>query len=524
MRQIRRLCTSLLVLLGAITIVPAFGGTASAHAANITASVTCAGTVSWTATSWSTGDEGTNPDIRVTTTVNGSTAEIAQGAFNSANNYQFSGTFEWPADTATIIISTKPFGTWGNGNTSTTGGSTTVSKPADCPAPPPDFGVTAICNSVSDETTSHWFTITNTASTDIPVTWNGGAATIPAGQSIVVSIPSTSLVLQHNGQEIASANAADSDCESTVTFTKELQGAPASGETYTIRVSRFVGTYDGSYVEVMTFDIAAGESKIIHLPSTMDPAGIDYKFEEIVTGTANTSVISPNQLTLSGNLGETVNVAVTNGYAAVQIDKTSFTSSVVPGGQITYTLQATNTGGLTLDPVVISDRLPSVTSLVSASVAGGAGQCVLTETTRPQLLTCTMSEALAPGAVTSVITVVVNVDTTAVAGSTIVNQAMVHGAYAAEAVMSGLGASDSQLSCVPVVAGTVCDLSAQVGVPVATNALVASAPPAPPAPASVVAELPRTGTAYVPQMLVLAFGGVLLGGVLLIGRRRIGIR
>ena len=150
---------------------------------------------------------------------------------------------------------------------------------------------------------------------------------------------------------------------------------------------------------------------------------------------------------------------MTNGYAAMQIDKTTSSATVVPGGQITYTLQATNTGGLTLNPVVVSDRLPSMMELVSASVAGGAGECHLTETTRPQLLTCTMSGSLAPGAVTSLITLVVNVDSTVAVGSTIVNQAMVHGAYAADAVLSGLG-SDFELSCLPVVSGTVCDLSA----------------------------------------------------------------
>ncbi|MEP7113695.1 MAG: hypothetical protein ABI862_10545 [Ilumatobacteraceae bacterium] len=389
----------------------------------------------------------------------------------------------------------------------------------------PTFVVTAVCNSGSGEATTHWFSITNTESTDITVTWNDGSATVPAGQSIVVSTTSGSIVLEHNGQQIASANATEATCDRTVTFTKELAGSPATGETYSIRVSRLDGD---TYVEVTTFDILAGESKVVHLPSTMDPAGIDYKFEEVVTGTASTSVVSPDQINVSGNLGETVNVVVTNGYASVQIDKTAFTSTVVPGGQITYTLQATNTGGLTLDPVVISDRLPSVTSLVSASVAGGAGQCVLTETTRPQLLTCTMSDALAPGAVSSVITLVVNVDSTAVAGSTIVNQAMVHGAYAADAVMTGLGNAGSGLSCVPVIASTVCDLSAQVGVPV-SGALVASSPPAQPtqptsAVNAVVVQLPRTGAAHLQQMLVLAFGGILLGGALLIGRRRISNR
>ena len=57
---------------------------------------------------------------------------------------------------------------------------------------------------------------------------------------------------------------------------------------------------------------------------------------------------------------------MTNGYASVQIDKASSTAKVDPGGQITYTLQATNTGGLTLSPVVVNDRLPSMVAIGAA--------------------------------------------------------------------------------------------------------------------------------------------------------------
>jgi uncharacterized repeat protein (TIGR01451 family) len=387
----------------------------------------------------------------------------------------------------------------------------------------PTFAVTAVCNSGTGEGASHWFTITNTKSTDVTVNYNGGSGsvTVPAGQSATISTTATTLVLTHNGETLATANASGTACEKTVIFTKELVGAPATGETYTIRVSRLVGA---AYVEVTSFSINAGESKTIHLPSTMDPAGIDYKFEETVAGSASTTLVSPDQLNLSGNLGETISVVVTNGYASVHIDKASSTPTVVPGGQITYTLQSTNTGGLTLSPVVVTDRLASSIALVSASVAGGAGQCELTEATRPQLLTCTMSDALAPGAQTAVITVVVDVDSTVLAGTSILNQAMVHGAYASDAVMSGIGTGDSSLSCIPVRASTVCDLSAQVSVPV-SEPIVASSPPVPTVGSdAVVVELPRTGASHIKEMLAIAFGGILLGGAMLIGRRRIGVR
>ena len=386
----------------------------------------------------------------------------------------------------------------------------------------PVVTVTPVCNSVDTDgaIARYWFTVGNTESTGVALTWDGGSATVPAGQTINIGTTSASLVVRHNGAVIGEAAATEVNCIRTVTFTKELQGRPETGETYSIRVSRLVGQI---YVEELTFNINAGETTTVNLPSTLDPGGIDYKIEEIVVGTANTSIVSPDQMKLSGHLGETVSVVVTNGYASVQIDKTSSTSAVVPGGQITYTLQGTNTGGLTLDPVVVTDRLPAVAELVSASVAGGAGQCALAQVSRPQLLSCAMTGVLAPGAVTSVITVVVKVDGTVAPGTTIVNQASVHGAFRTVGGAQTLAqqvntASGGDLSCVPVIAGTVCDLSAKVGVPVAQQQASSAPPPA--SSSDVVTQLPRTGAGHLGTMLALGLGGVLLGGALLLGRRR----
>ena len=391
----------------------------------------------------------------------------------------------------------------------------------------PVFAVTPICNSVdtSGEVAQFWFTVTNSEASDVSVTWAGGSAVVPAGQSIVVGSSSAPLILQYNGVEIASSGAADSTCERSVIFTKELHGQPQTSETYSIRVSRLVGE---TYVEEMTFTLNAGETKTINLPSTLDQAGVSYKVEEINAGSASTSTVSPDQLTLAGHLGETIAVVVTNGYAAVQIDKTTSTASVLPGGQITYTLQAVNTGGLTLNPVVVTDRLPAAMELVSATVAGG--ECSLAEATRPQLISCTMSGSLAPGASASPITVVVKVDATVVAGTTVVNQAMVHGAFVAldgsetlSQKVNNAGSAGVDLSCLPVISGTVCDLSTKVGVPV-TQIQVSPPTPATATATQSVAELPRTGASNLRAMLVLGFGAVLLGGALLVSKRRLGAR
>jgi uncharacterized repeat protein (TIGR01451 family) len=803
MRQMRRLLTAVLVLLGVVVVVPQFAGIASAHHSNISASVVCSGTVSWQATSWSTGLEGTNPDILVTMTVGTTTTVITHGAFNAANNYQFSGTFQWPGNANSVTISSKPVAKWANGVTGTTGSSTTVYKPKNCPGGPgvtpavscvnptpghgdgmavltltntagtfgspavftvypidqpagvptsytvapggstpvtftpladgshtvkilvgqvdysqtftvscdgslpsvtssavtcvngdgevvvtmtnsggtavtfeytepngttytpvtvapddffaatfsglddgtytvnvrvgqdqypqaftvdcdhsapeasvdvtcdnashdgsvtvtldnpgteevtftivnpitsvpedvvvgaggteyrtytglPDgpltisvtadgqdlsqtfsvrcdvtFSVTAVCNSVdiTGAVTGYWFRITNNEATDVSVTWTGGAATVPAGQSVDIQATTALLLLMNNGGVIAQAAATEATCGRTVIVSKALNGKPATDEVYTIRISRLV---DATYQPELTFDINGNESKTIVLPSTLDPAGIAYKIEEINAGSASTTTITPDQLSLSGHLGETVSVVVTNNYASVEIDKQASTTTVVPGGQITYTLQAKNTGALTLNPVVIHDRLPALESFVSAQVAGGAGDCTLVETARPQLIRCVMADALAPEALTAMITLVVNVDPSVVPGSTLVNQAMVHGAYkegtnilaTPSALVAQTEAVDGpDLSCEPVVAGTVCDLSAKVPVSAVVPPLVASSPPVPPASSSgsepIAVQLPRTGAGHIQEMLVIAFGGILLGGAMLIGRRRLGIR
>jgi LPXTG-motif cell wall-anchored protein len=43
-------------------------------------------------------------------------------------------------------------------------------------------------------------------------------------------------------------------------------------------------------------------------------------------------------------------------------------------------------------------------------------------------------------------------------------------------------------------------------------------------PDAVVVQLPRTGAEHLKEMLVLGFGGILLGGAMLLGRRRFGVR
>ena len=422
-----------------------------------------------------------------------------------------------PGDTATALITGLADGAYSIPLSIDGVVQSPITGTIDCD---PEFNVAAVCNTVGTDggVDLYWFTITNTESTPVLVTWDGGSATVPAGGSQQVASNTAPLSLKYNGVLVATAPATATVCTRNVTFTKQLIGQPPTSETYTIRVSRLEGA---DYAEEVTFDLNAGVPVTITLPSTLDPNGLQYKIEEIDAGTASTSSISPDQLKLAGNLGETISVVVTNGYASVQIIKQSLTSTVLAGGQITYTLQASNTGGLTLDPVVISDRLPSQVEFVSVSVADGGGICALAESTRPQLVVCTMLDALPAGGLSKVITLTVKVDGSVVAGTSILNQAKVLGTYAQVALASRpesqrTEALDTDLSCLPAIAGTVCDLSAKVGVPVGEVDQEA------PTTSTTLfdGQLPATGGSTTLPLLVIAIGSACLGSVLLISRRR----
>ena len=50
--RVRHLFSAVLVLLGVVTIIPAFNGSAAAHHAEARASISCDGVISYTATAW----------------------------------------------------------------------------------------------------------------------------------------------------------------------------------------------------------------------------------------------------------------------------------------------------------------------------------------------------------------------------------------------------------------------------------------------------------------------------------------
>ena len=150
-RRRHRLPATLALLLALFAGFVAFGPPASAHHSEISGSADCDGVVSWTARAWngSTVASRTNPSVKVWYRIgSGPAVTVATGAFNSGNNFQFSGTFAWPDPSATqLTLYVQEQANWGNGAGISSPRSVTVRLPTDCPAP--TITVDADCDAVT---------------------------------------------------------------------------------------------------------------------------------------------------------------------------------------------------------------------------------------------------------------------------------------------------------------------------------------------------------------------------------------
>jgi len=179
----------------------------------------------------------------------------------------------------------------------------------------PVIDVVAECNTVSNlgEIDSYWFTVTNTEATDIEIVWEGGSTIVAGGTTVRIQSATSALTIkQKNGEVIKAAPSSNVVCRRDVVVEKLLIGAPVTPETYTVMVSRWV---NGAYVPELSFQVQPGSPVTVQLPSTLDPAGIQYRIDETNKGTAEDSVVTPDQFLLTGHLGDVLRVSVTNRFA-----------------------------------------------------------------------------------------------------------------------------------------------------------------------------------------------------------------
>jgi uncharacterized repeat protein (TIGR01451 family) len=418
---------------------------------------------------------------------------------------------------------------------------------ASDPACTPATTVEAVCVEISNagDDVRWWYRLTNDEARAVTYEWVDGTATLDAGGSAVVASERDSVTLAVDGIEVAVADAVGEVCTQDVEIAKTVVGPAPDGATYTMLVSRLVG--DTYLPEGAPFELRAGETVTIPIPSTFAPEGIRYAVTEVDPGEADASWVTPDSFVAMGHRDETTTVTVTNAYAAIELDKrVSSASDVQPGDELVYTLVATNAGGLTLDPVVIVDRLPMEVTYRSAMIVGGTGSCSLVGAGPPQVVRCELTGAVAPGAGTPPIELTVTVDED-VNDTQIVNQAMAVGTYdgttaatdQAGAARVGPLPQAAALSCQPA-RGEVCALSARVG-----TGVVRHDPPAPlqesagPVPTSsttstttstmVVASaspvagsptLPSTGNGTAQRIALVSVAALVAGLALLLGSRR----
>lgn len=466
-----------------------------------------------------------------TTSTSTSTSTTSTSTTSTSTTVPVTVPCEWNPQ----IGSDDPNCTTTTSSTSTTSTTTTTTLPCEWNgelAPDdegcvPSLAISVICYDIDVEGTieRYWLLLTNNENVAVDVTWDGGSATLRANGSLQISNPTATITLLVDGKPAATTPQTQAEfCQQTVEVTKIVDGPVVGPATYTIQISRLVG--DTYLAEGAPFQLVGGQTISIPIPSTFNVPGVNYKIEEIDNGDATLSSVTPDSFLAFGHKDETISVTIANTYAAISLDKQASTSSVQPGDELIYTLVATNTGALTLNPVQIFDRLPAQVIYDDGdyTIVGNAGTCTLVEAARPQLIRCDLPGQLVTGASTPAIELLVTADPNLAADTTIQNQAMAIGTYTDAITNSTLGLD---LSCEPTV-GQVCDLSAKIGTSVQIPPTTSVASQAPTttvltgsaAPTTVVAVLPKTGSDSSRPLSMLGGVLVLLGGVMLLGTRR----
>ncbi|MEQ1872495.1 MAG: hypothetical protein ABL953_02110 [Ilumatobacteraceae bacterium] len=228
--RVRHVFSAVLVVLGVLTIIPAFSGSAAAHHAEASASVNCAGVISYNTAAWAGyGDDPatldvnenhlsrTNPGVRVWIEVIGSGSPISEqfGDFSLANGFSFSGSFQWPAgETGTIRLQAQALGTWGNGGTAGP-----YAWPVDLTLPTDCEETTTTTTEPSTTTTVEGSTTTtegSTTTTEGSTTTTEGSTTTTEGSTTTTEqSTTTTVVCQEEGTTTTSPS-----CGGTTTTTQ----------------------------------------------------------------------------------------------------------------------------------------------------------------------------------------------------------------------------------------------------------------------------------------------------------------
>jgi uncharacterized repeat protein (TIGR01451 family) len=388
----------LVVLAMAIGALPLLPGVAQAHHAEIGASIDCDSVVSFTANAWSgqgqPGSQGwidsrTNDSVAVWYTVDGgSPVAVTSGAFNQANGYSFSGTFQAPA-TGTIRVYAQAQVNWKNGaGPGGAQGTPPLSRPTNCG--PPDSTDVSICHATGSSSNPYVLIAQLSAAGvfngHLGAGHQGGEDIIPpfSYQAQTYSqnwdaphqaIYNAGCVVSPDVKVTKSASASTALPGDQITFTvvvENLGGADATGVVVTDNVPAALDvtavsgpgcSFAGQLVTCNVGTLGAGASATITITTTAGPGTGPCPWSP--TNRAQVRADNEPPANNGNNQSNPVTVRV-NCAPSVQITK-SGPATVGQGGTVSYSIQVENTGTGPAQNVVVADSIPAGLTITNVS-------------------------------------------------------------------------------------------------------------------------------------------------------------
>ena len=261
-------------------------GVASAHHADVTASVNCNARVSFSVTSWDPG----NPDGTLTNTgefqgfiaikyrIDGSdTSTGLTGRLDAGNNWTFTGSFNWPAGASSIQVVADAEGFWASGQeTYSVDTSAPIVLPTNC-VPIPGASAAPQCVDLAGSVV---VTLTNTGtaaapfSVKHPITNVTTAVSLAAGATTTVTLSNVP-----NGTYTIEVRSGSTNLDQQVTVNCTKPGEPSVkisqsctelGGLVAIELSNTGGTSVTFIVGDSNYTVAPGSSTIVNRTYPVD--------------------------------------------------------------------------------------------------------------------------------------------------------------------------------------------------------------------------------------------------------------
>ena len=208
----------------------------------ITAGIDCSGTVTYTATAWTSSEatdiSRTNTDVRVYASFDGGSTyqQVGSGQFVKQNGFTFSGSF--PAGSASSVkVKVLEAAHWGNGDAPGEARYATVTKPGGCSTTPPTTPPTTTVTHPSVPAPT--IALVKLERVDVGGPFVAGPLSVSVGQTVYYQ-----MVVTNTGSSTVSVTLTDDGCDAG-TFTPVGPQAILPGASFTYTCSHTIVAADG---------------------------------------------------------------------------------------------------------------------------------------------------------------------------------------------------------------------------------------------------------------------------------------